>query len=195
MTSKMEAVCAGLSERASLAEGKASRTGAALDNVLAQLSCERSNASATASSFSAERREMMSLIEASLDPNLAVQRVDSRQRELQRRIAVEDSRQHQMSEQMGMGPVITPEKERQMRERAYEASSGVSGGMQEFSEVDLQSDEEPSSLKEYYEQKRKLRERMRGGKPDVGSDGLRERKGQIKMHQNTPNGNIDWSGY
>jgi hypothetical protein len=37
VTSKMESICTDLKERLSLAEAKASRTGAALDNVLAQV--------------------------------------------------------------------------------------------------------------------------------------------------------------
>jgi hypothetical protein len=108
---------------------------------------------------------------------------------------------------MGVGPLISPEKERQMREAAYHASLAPPPPPYHHAEEegDTMEGDQPQTLKEYYEQKRKMRERsmrLGGGKLEVGADGLlmsKEKKPPLRIGQNKSSPstatNIDWSGY
>jgi hypothetical protein len=116
-----------------------------------------------------------------------------------------------MSQHMGVGPLMSPEKERQMREAAYHASLAPPPPPPPYhhaeeEEGDTMEGDQPQTLKEYYEQKRKMRERSTrlggGGKLEVGTDGLlmsKEKKPPLRLSQNKSSPstatNIDWSGY
>ena len=100
-----------------------------------------------------------------------------------------------MSERMGIGPTVSPATKQHLQQQASQPFR------EPVEETTMVEEGEPETLKAYYEQKRKMRERQnKGATMEIGPDGLlvprEKKKGPLRLAKPSSEPiKVDWSGY